>query len=105
MQQTATLPAGRAPVAKELIFVGSTKWLEQSPFDRHDRAALHRHRAALTSRLRLRRFADRLAAVSGGLQARQRALFAEDRDDGLSAIRPKTLRQPQTDAWAVDVRA
>ncbi|MDX3237513.1 DUF234 domain-containing protein [Streptomyces sp. ME03-5709C] len=40
--------ADRAPVAKELLFVGSVKWLERSPFDRHDLAALHRHRAALT---------------------------------------------------------
>ncbi len=40
--------ADRAPVAKEVLFVGSVKWLEQSPFDRHDLAALHRHRAALT---------------------------------------------------------
>ncbi|WP_435282330.1 ATP-binding protein [Streptomyces koelreuteriae] len=40
--------ADRAPVAKELLFVGSIKWLEHSPFDRHDLAALHRHRAALT---------------------------------------------------------
>src|SRR5262245_42235917 len=38
----------RAPVAKELLFVGSVKWLESSPFDRHDLAALVRHRAALT---------------------------------------------------------
>jgi hypothetical protein len=40
--------ADRAPVAKELLFVGSIKWLDQAPFDRHDMAALHRHRAALT---------------------------------------------------------
>ncbi|MGP3971825.1 ATP-binding protein [Streptomyces sp. 6N223] len=40
--------ADRAPVAKELRFVGSVKWLENSPFDRHDLAALLRHRAALT---------------------------------------------------------
>ncbi len=40
--------ADRAPIAKELLFVGSIKWLEQSPFDRHDLAALSRHRAALT---------------------------------------------------------
>lgn len=40
--------ADRAPVAKELFFVGSIKWLERSPFDRHDLAALQRHRAALT---------------------------------------------------------
>jgi hypothetical protein len=40
--------ADRAPVAKEPVFVGSIKWLERSPFDRHVLAALHRHRAALT---------------------------------------------------------
>ncbi|WP_233576326.1 ATP-binding protein [Saccharopolyspora rhizosphaerae] len=40
--------ADRAPIAKELRFVGSIKWLENSPFDQHDLAALHRHRAALT---------------------------------------------------------
>ncbi|NUK25235.1 ATP-binding protein [Streptomyces lunaelactis] len=40
--------ADRAPIAKELLFLGSVKWLESSPFDRHDLAALHRHRAMLT---------------------------------------------------------
>ncbi|MGH3311569.1 MAG: ATP-binding protein [Streptomyces sp.] len=40
--------ADRAPIAKELLFVGSVKWLKNSPFDRHDLADLHRHRAALT---------------------------------------------------------
>ncbi|GAA2637528.1 ATP-binding protein [Streptomyces vastus] len=40
--------ADRGPIAKELLFVGSVKWLENSPFDRHDLAALHHHRAALT---------------------------------------------------------
>jgi AAA+ ATPase superfamily predicted ATPase len=40
--------ADRAPIAKELLFVGSVKWLESSPFDNHDLAALYRHRAALT---------------------------------------------------------
>lgn len=39
--------ADRVPIAKELLFVGSFKGPEQSPFDRHDLAALHRHRAAL----------------------------------------------------------
>ncbi|MFR9751089.1 hypothetical protein ACL02S_08635 [Nocardia sp. 004] len=38
----------RAPIARELLFVGSVKWLENSPFDRHDLVALHRHCAALT---------------------------------------------------------
>jgi AAA+ ATPase superfamily predicted ATPase len=41
--------ADRAPIAKELLFVGSVKWLENSPFDQHDLSALHRHRAMLTS--------------------------------------------------------
>ncbi|MCG5218268.1 DUF234 domain-containing protein [Streptosporangium sp. KLBMP 9127] len=41
--------ADRGPVAKELRFVGSVKWLE-SPFDDHDLAVLARHRAALTDR-------------------------------------------------------
>lgn len=40
--------ADRAPIAKELLFLGSIKWLERAPFDAHDLAALHRHRAALT---------------------------------------------------------
>lgn len=38
----------RATIAKELLFVGSIRWLERSPFDRRDLAALHRNRAALT---------------------------------------------------------
>lgn len=40
--------ADRGPVAKELLFVGSIKWLERAAFDSHDLAALQRHRAALT---------------------------------------------------------
>lgn len=40
--------ADRGPVAQQLLFVGSVKWLENSPFDAHDLAALHKHRAALT---------------------------------------------------------
>jgi uncharacterized protein len=40
--------ADRAPVARELLFLGSIKWLEQSAFDSHDLAALQKHRAALT---------------------------------------------------------
>ncbi|GLY32502.1 ATP-binding protein [Kineosporia sp. NBRC 101731] len=41
--------ADRAPIAKELLFVGSMKWLERSPFDAHDLVALQRQRAQLTS--------------------------------------------------------
>nr|WP_030144568.1 DUF234 domain-containing protein [Glycomyces sp. NRRL B-16210] len=40
--------AEKAPVAEELAFLGSIKWLESEPFDRRDLAALHRHRAAVT---------------------------------------------------------
>ncbi|WP_407676793.1 ATP-binding protein [Phytohabitans aurantiacus] len=40
--------ADREPVAKEVYFLGSIKWLERSPFDSHDLAALQKHRAALT---------------------------------------------------------
>ncbi|MEV4706879.1 ATP-binding protein [Actinoplanes sp. NPDC049316] len=40
--------ADRAPVARELFFLGSIKWLERSPFDDHDMLALQRHRAAVT---------------------------------------------------------
>lgn len=40
--------ADRAPVAKELLFLGSVKWLEKSPFDGHDLLALQRGRARLT---------------------------------------------------------
>jgi AAA+ ATPase superfamily predicted ATPase len=40
--------ADRAPVARELLFLGSIKWLERSPFDEHDLLALQRHRAAVT---------------------------------------------------------
>lgn len=40
--------ADRQPVAKQLLFLGSIKWLENSPFDNHDLAALHKHRAAIT---------------------------------------------------------
>jgi len=40
--------ADREPVAKRLLFFGSIKWLERSPFDNHDLLALQRHRASIT---------------------------------------------------------
>ncbi|GAA1912445.1 hypothetical protein GCM10009716_22820 [Streptomyces sodiiphilus] len=40
--------ADRGPVAEELRFLGSVKWLENSPFDAHDLSALHKHRAAVS---------------------------------------------------------
>jgi uncharacterized protein len=41
--------ADREPIAKELSFLGSIKWLENSPFDPHDLVALQRHRDRLTA--------------------------------------------------------
>jgi AAA+ ATPase superfamily predicted ATPase len=40
--------ADREPVAKELLFLGSVKWLENSPFDSHDLSALQRQRDRVT---------------------------------------------------------
>ena len=42
--------ADRAPVAGELLFLGSIKWHDGSPFDDHDLAALQRQRSWLTDR-------------------------------------------------------
>jgi uncharacterized protein len=43
--------ADRVPVAGQLLFVGSIKWQDNAPFDRHDEAALIRHRSELTDDL------------------------------------------------------
>jgi uncharacterized protein len=40
--------ADREPVAKQLLFLGSVKWLETGQFDEHDLIALQRHRDRLT---------------------------------------------------------
>jgi uncharacterized protein len=40
--------ADRSPVASRLAFVGSIKWHDHAPFDRHDEASLMRQRAQLT---------------------------------------------------------
>jgi AAA+ ATPase superfamily predicted ATPase len=40
--------ADRAPIAKELLFLGSIKWFENSAFDDHDLSALQHHRGRLT---------------------------------------------------------
>ena len=37
----------RAPVAKRVLALGSIKWLENAPFDRHDLGDLHAHRTQL----------------------------------------------------------
>ena len=37
----------RAPVAKRVLALGSIKWLENAPFDRHDLGELHAHRTQL----------------------------------------------------------
>jgi hypothetical protein len=41
--------ADREPVAKQLLFLGSVKWLETGQFDDHDLVALQRHRDRITS--------------------------------------------------------
>lgn len=41
--------ADRAPIAKELLFLGSIKWFENSAFDEHDLTELQHHRARLTA--------------------------------------------------------
>lgn len=40
--------ADREPIAKQLLFLGSVKWLETSKFDDHDLVALQRHRDRIT---------------------------------------------------------
>jgi AAA+ ATPase superfamily predicted ATPase len=40
--------ADREPVAREILFAGSIKWLENAAFDAGDLGRLHRHRIALT---------------------------------------------------------
>lgn len=40
--------ADREPIAHELAFLGSIKWLENSPFDNHDLLELQRHRHRIT---------------------------------------------------------
>jgi uncharacterized protein len=41
--------ADREPVARQLLFLGSVKWLEAGRFDDHDLVALQRHRDRITS--------------------------------------------------------
>jgi hypothetical protein len=41
--------ADRAPVARQLLFLGSVKWLEAGRFDEHDLVALQRHRDRVTA--------------------------------------------------------
>lgn len=40
--------ADREPIALQIRFLGSIKWLENAPFDRHDLAVLQHHRAAIS---------------------------------------------------------
>lgn len=61
--------ADRQPVARELKFLGSIKWLENSPFDVHDHAALTRHWAALTDRPVPLIAVSRSGATATGLHA------------------------------------
>jgi AAA+ ATPase superfamily predicted ATPase len=75
--------ADRAPVARRLLFLGSIKWLETAPFDGHDLAALHKHRAAVTDELLPLIAVSRSGVDCSGLQA------AYGPDDLLRAWRPR----------------
>lgn len=61
--------ADRGPVAKRLLFLGSIKWLERSPFDRHDLVALQRHRASITDEPVPLVVLSRSGVDAGGLDA------------------------------------
>jgi hypothetical protein len=50
-------------------FLGSIKWLERSPFDSHDLAALQKHRAALTDEPLALMAVSRSGATATGLAA------------------------------------
>ena len=45
----STVGADREPVARQLLFLGSVKWLETAQFDDHDLVELQRHRDRVTS--------------------------------------------------------
>ncbi len=74
--------ADRAPVAGRLLFVGSVKWQDNVPFDRHDEAALIRHRSELTDDLIPLVAVSRSAIDSRAADARYRP------EDLLQAWRP-----------------
>jgi hypothetical protein len=61
--------ADRQPVAQELKFLGSIKWLENSPFDSHDHAALVRHWGMLTDQPVPLIAVSRSGATATGLDA------------------------------------
>ena len=48
-RELAALGQDREPVARQLLFLGSVKWLETAPFDDHDLVELQRHRDRVTS--------------------------------------------------------
>ena len=75
--------ADRQPVAQRILFLGSIKWLETSPFDGHDLAALHKHRAVLTDELVPLVAVSRSGVSCSGLQA------AYGPEDLLRAWRPR----------------
>ena len=61
--------ADRQPAAGELLFLGSVEWLENSPFDNHDLAALQKHRAAITDEPGPLVAVSRNGTTCSGLQA------------------------------------
>jgi hypothetical protein len=61
--------ADREPIARQLLFVGSIKWLERSAFDEHDFSALLRHRTLFTGELLPLVAVSRAGVSCGGLDA------------------------------------
>ena len=61
--------ADRQPVARQLLFLGSVKGLENSVFDSHDLAAPQKHRAAITDEPVPLVAASRSGVGCSGLQA------------------------------------
>lgn len=74
--------ADREPVARELLFLGSIKWLENAPFDAHDMVTLQRHR-------------DRVTAEPIPLLAVSRSGCSADHVDAVFG--PEDLLQPWVD--------
>jgi hypothetical protein len=59
--------ADRAPVARELLLLGSVKWLENSPFGNQDVGALAYHRSRLTDEPVPLLAVSRSGVTAGGL--------------------------------------
>lgn len=61
--------ADREPVAKRLVFLGSIKWRDRSPFDERDLLELQRHRSRLTDDLVPLIAVSRTGVTTNGIEA------------------------------------